>query len=115
MKGKGDKILLLSCYVLLLCVAVMIILPIMNLIAVSISSQGAVVGGKVRFWPKGVQLDAYEYVISSKQFFYSLAVSLFVTLAGSSYLQRAGGLSAFQKKYAGKKSIPFDLYFYHDV
>ncbi len=108
MKGKGDKILLLSCYVLLLCVAVMIILPIMNLIAVSISSQGAVVGGKVRFWPKGVQLDAYEYVISSKQFFYSLAVSLFVTLAGSTLAVICSVLAAYplsKKNMPGRKAF----------
>lgn len=103
MKSKGDKILVLCCYVLLIGTAIIIILPILNLVAVSVSDQGAVVSGQVRFLPKGFQADAYEYVVSSKQFFYSLAVSLFVTLVGSALAVICSVLAAYP---LSKKNIP---------
>ena len=82
-KWKGDKVLVLACYLILFVVAVIIILPILNLVAVSVSGETSVISGKVKLWPMGFQLDAYQYVIGSRQFFTSLAVSLFVTLVGS--------------------------------
>ncbi|HJB90390.1 MAG TPA: carbohydrate ABC transporter permease [Candidatus Eisenbergiella merdigallinarum] len=82
-KSKGDRALTLACDLILILVAVVIILPILNLVAVSVSEQTPVISGKVKFWPMGFQLDAYRYVMGSRQFFSSLSVSLFVTLAGS--------------------------------
>ena len=45
-KSKGDRALVLACYLILILVAVVIILPILNLIAVSVSDQAPVISGR---------------------------------------------------------------------
>ena len=102
-KSKGDRALVLACYLILILVAVVIILPILNLIAVSVSDQAPVISGKVKFWPIGFQLEAYRYVIGSKQFFSSLSVSLFVTLVGSTLAVICSVLVAYP---LSKQNIP---------
>ena len=102
-KSKGDRALGLACYLILILVAVVIILPILNLIAVSVSDQAPVISGKVKFWPIGFQLEAYRYVIGSKQFFSSLSVSLFVTLVGSTLAVICSVLVAYP---LSKQNIP---------
>ncbi len=64
-KGRGDKIFLAVCYTVLALLAAVIIFPVLNLIAVSVSTQTPVVSGKVRFWPVGFQADAYRYVMQT--------------------------------------------------
>ena len=102
-KSKGDRALVLACYLILILVAVVIILPILNLIAVSVSDEAPVISGKVKFWPIGFQLEAYRYVIGSKQFFSSLSVSLFVTLVGSTLAVICSVLVAYP---LSKQNIP---------
>ena len=102
-KSKGDRALVLACYLILILVAVVIILPILNLIAVSVSDQAPVISGKVKFWPIGFQLEAYRYVIGSKQFVSSLSVSLFVTLVGSTLAVICSVLVAYP---LSKQNIP---------
>lgn len=102
-KGRGDKIFLAVCYTVLVLLAAVIIFPVLNLIAVSVSTQTPVVSGKVRFWPVGFQTDAYRYVMQSGQFFNSLLVSLFVTFVGSFLAVTCSVLVAYP---LSKKNIP---------
>lgn len=102
-KIKGDRVFVLGCYLILILVAMLIVLPILNLIAVSVSDQTPVISGKVKFWPVGFQLEAYRYVIGSKQFFSSLSVSLFVTLVGSTLAVICSVLVAYP---LSKQNIP---------
>lgn len=102
-ESKGDRVLVLVCGLILILVAVLIILPLLNLIAVSVSDQAPVISGKVKFWPIGFQVGAYGYVIGSKQFFSSLSVSLFVTLVGSTLAVVCSVLVAYP---LSKQNIP---------
>lgn len=102
-KSGNDRILTYGCYILLLAAAALIVLPILNLVAVSFSSQVPVVGGKVRFMPIGFQIESYKYVIGSRQFFSSLGVSLFVTLAGSAAALVLNVMAAYP---LSKRNIP---------
>lgn len=107
-KSKGDKALVLICYLILILVAVVIVLPILNLVAVSVSDQAPVISGKVKFWPVGFQLEAYRYVIGSRQFFTSLSVSLFVTLVGSTMAVICSVLVAYplsRQNIPGRKAL----------
>lgn len=101
--GIEDKLLVLFCYILLAMAAVLVIFPVLNLIAVSVSAQAPVVSGKVRLLPIGFQTESYQYVIGSKQFFTSLGVSLFVTLTGSTLAVACSVLAAYP---LSKKNIP---------
>lgn len=61
----------------------LVALPIINLIAVSLSGANSVTAGMVGLWPKDFQTDAFTYVLKSKQFFISLRVSTYMMFAGS--------------------------------
>lgn len=41
-------------------------LPIINVIASSLSTPSAVIRGKVSFWPKGLNIDAYRQIFANK-------------------------------------------------
>ena len=49
---------------LLLCFLV-IALPILNVIASSLSTPSAVIRGQVSFWPKGFNIDAYKQIFEN--------------------------------------------------
>jgi putative aldouronate transport system permease protein len=63
--------------------AVITLLPFLNVIAKSASSEGAVVTGRVKFWPIGFQLTTYEYVLKQVEFQNGLKVSLVTTILGT--------------------------------
>lgn len=105
---KEDRILLAVCYIILGLAAVIVILPIWNLVVVSVSEQAPVVSGRVKLWPIGFRTEAYRYVVSSKQFFTSLLVSVFVTFAGSVLGVMSSVLAAYplsKKKIPGRKAL----------
>lgn len=102
-KSTADRIFLAVCYILLTLLAMVIIFPILNLTAISVSGQNPVISGQVRFLPKGFQTESYQYVIRSRQFFTSLRVSVFVTFAGSILAVACSVLVAYP---LSKKNIP---------
>ncbi len=59
------------------------LLPFVNLLAKSLSSESAVMAGRVGLWPIGFQVGTYAYVIDQAQFRFSLRNSLVITLAGT--------------------------------
>ncbi len=61
------------------------LLPFMHLIAKSLSGEAAVVAGQVTFWPIGLQLGTYRYVLQQVEFLNSIKVSLFVTTVGTAF------------------------------
>jgi len=63
----GTVMILLS----LLCV-----LPIVHLIAFSLSSSAAANAGEVTLWPIGFNLDAYKYIMSEPKFARSFLISI---------------------------------------
>lgn len=58
------------------------ILPIIHVIALSLSDQRAVTSGSVSFKPVGFTLDAYRYVLEDTQFWKSLGVTLLRVVIG---------------------------------
>lgn len=62
--------------VFLVLVTLVCIAPIVQLLAVSLSSNIYAISGEVRFWPKGFTLDAYQFLASKSEFLTALQVSL---------------------------------------
>jgi len=105
-KSLSDKVLIVTCYSFLILLGITIIIPVMNLIAVSLSTQSSVVSGQVYIFPKGFHIEAYKYIMQSKQFYSSLYVSLFVTGAGSILAVICSVLVAYplsKRKLPGRK------------
>lgn len=71
--------------VVLLLLALSCILPILHVFAMSLSSSSAAMAGRVGFVPVDFSLRAYEYLISKKDFFHSVGISLVRVLVGTAF------------------------------
>ena len=70
---------------LLMCLVIfLVIYPIYYMIIVSISDAGAVMGGKVRFWPIGIHLDVYKQFLTDEYFLKTYKNTAIITLLGTS-------------------------------
>ncbi len=58
-------------------------LPLMYVIAVSLSGKAFVQAGEVTFWPKGFSTVAYEYLLTKKVFWDAFFMSVKVTALGT--------------------------------
>ena len=79
----GDAWVGIFCYVFMIICGLVTILPIMNLLAKSISSPQAVTSGAVGIFPVGFQLQSLQSVLSSMNFIGALKNSVIVTLCGT--------------------------------
>lgn len=62
--------------------ALLCILPLLTILAMSFSSATAVAAGKVTLWPVEFTTMAYQYVIEKKEFWTSLLKSVERVLIG---------------------------------
>lgn len=74
--SKGEKIFSIFNYIILTMAALVCILPMIHVLAVSLSSRSAVAAGIVKLWPVDFTLMSYKYVINKPEFFRSLLVSV---------------------------------------
>ncbi len=71
----GDILVALVCvFLILIC-----LLPLMNILARSLSSSMALVRSEVTLWPVGFNLDAYKLVLSDAKYTWSLAWTAILT------------------------------------
>jgi len=82
----------------------LIVLPFVNVVAISFSSKAAIYANKVTFWPVGLSVAAYRRILTSILFKTSLANTTFLTVV-STALSIAVALAA---GYAlSSKHFPF--------
>lgn len=74
--STGYRIFTVCNYILLTMLALICLLPIVNIVAISLSDKGAVAAGAVRLWPVGLTFANYEYVMSSSEFLGSFLTSV---------------------------------------
>ncbi|WP_128658054.1 carbohydrate ABC transporter permease [Paenibacillus sp. 598K] len=72
----GRRAFLACNYFFLACLAILCILPIIHVLAISFSSSSAAQAGYVKLWPVEATLASYKYVLQKKAFFDSLLVTL---------------------------------------
>lgn len=70
-------------YVFFVLLGLTTLLPFVNLFAKSLSSESAVISGKVGLLPVGLQLETYHYVLQDSMFLNSLKVSIALTVVGT--------------------------------
>jgi putative aldouronate transport system permease protein len=75
-KTPYDRFVDVAITVGLLLLASTSLLPLVNTLAISLSSKAAVSGGLVSLWPVGFTLSAYEYIINDTSFWRAFGVSL---------------------------------------
>ena len=57
--------------------------PFLNTLAKSLSSDQAIMLGRVFVWPVDLSLKSYQHVINSSSFYYALRNTLFITVVGT--------------------------------
>lgn len=70
-------------------------LPFVHIFAVSLSSNAAVTGGLVRFWPIDFSWQSYHYVLQDEKFVRSLIISLKRVVLGVSFTMSITILTAY--------------------
>lgn len=110
----GGKIFNIVNYTLLALIALVCLLPFLNIISSSFASTQEVVEKKFILFPTTLSLDAYRYIFSTPTIFRSLAVSVGVTVVGTLVSMILTTLMAYgtSRKYLrGRNFINFVVVF----
>lgn len=70
---------------LLIGLCVITLAPFLNVVATSLSSESAILMGKVTIFPVGLNFRSYTYVLQSSEFFRAFAVQATVTISGTAF------------------------------
>ncbi len=110
----GDWVIALFCIILML----ICVLPLITVLARSLSSATALIKGKVWLWPVEFNLNAYATVLGDSRYPRSLLWTAFLTLCGTSLSLLMTALCAFPLIYPQLKgrsffngAILFTMYF----
>ncbi len=80
-ESAGSRVFDVVVYVLLVLVALICLLPFLHVVAMSLSSNGAVISQKVYFWPVEFSLDGYSMVLDDPSMMRSLGMTVLITVA----------------------------------
>ena len=80
---KGQRVFAVFNYFILWVLALSCILPILHLLAVSLSSKTASDNNMVGLWPIDINVDSYKYLIQGKTFFRAFGISVYRTVLGT--------------------------------
>ncbi|WP_217592884.1 carbohydrate ABC transporter permease [Cohnella sp. GbtcB17] len=74
--GVGTRIFRVCNHIFLIALALLCILPLVQVLAMSFSASSAVAAGLVRLWPVDFTLKSYVYILKNAQFLGSFGVTL---------------------------------------
>ncbi|PZD95761.1 ABC transporter permease [Paenibacillus sambharensis] len=80
---RGEKIFYVVNYILLILVALSCILPLLNIVALSLSDAKAVMAGQVGLWPVDFSLFSYENLITGTPILNAFWNSVQITVIGT--------------------------------
>ena len=69
-------------YIFCILIGLLCVIPVIHILAVSLSDKDAVFSGHVVFWPVRFTWENYEYVVRDAQFFRSYFVTIVRALMG---------------------------------
>ena len=96
----GRRVFTVANYAILTLIALISLIPIVNVLSMSFSSNAAVSSGAVTLWPVDFTVGAYQRIIENGQFFHSFLISVERSVLGILHQHipdRAGNLSIVQK------------------
>lgn len=79
----GERIFTFFNYTFFVLLGLTTLFPFVNLLAKSLSSEAAVISGKVNLIPIDAQIGTYKYVLSNSMFLNAFKVSVTVTVVGT--------------------------------
>lgn len=82
-KNSSEKLFYAVNGTLLFLCLLIVMLPLLNVLASSVSEPSQVIKGKVTFFPKGFNLDAYKQILRSKMLLIGYRNSIVYTIVGT--------------------------------
>ncbi len=79
-ESRGSRAVDIINYILLTIVALICLLPFLHVVAMSLSSNGAVISQKVYFWPVEWSVEGYKMVLNDPSMMRSLGITVLLTL-----------------------------------
>ena len=74
--GQLGRIITVLIYIFLIALAILCILPLIHVLAISLSGAPAAGAGKVTFWPVDFTMQSYKYVVGKVQFLTAIWISV---------------------------------------
>lgn len=74
LRSRGEKIFGVFNAILMTLLALMCLLPLIHVLAVSLSDSASASANKVKFWPMGLNTAAYDMVFSNAVFLNSFGI-----------------------------------------
>jgi putative aldouronate transport system permease protein len=95
-------------YVFFLAFLALVLVPLMNVVAVSLSSKDAVMSFRVSVLPVEFQTKAYELILSSRVFLSSFGNTLLVTVANTAFtivIAACAGYALANRSFVGARVV----------
>ncbi|UOE93573.1 carbohydrate ABC transporter permease [Alkalihalobacillus sp. LMS39] len=107
-KTKSYMVFTFFNYSFLILMALLCILPLVHILAVSLSGSGAAAANIVTFWPIDFTLDAYQRTIGNDNFIRSFLISILRVVIGTvismgALLCAAYALAKYDHEFKGRK------------
>lgn len=83
LRSRGEKIFSVFNTLLMLALALICLLPLIHVLAVSLSDSASAGANLVQFWPIGFNTAAYEMIFTNKVFLNSFVISVVRTVSGT--------------------------------
>lgn len=80
--SKGERVFFAINYVFLALFGISALVPLINILAVSLSDSSAIISGKVSIWPIGWNIEAYRQLIEGTRIIHALKNSIIITVVG---------------------------------
>ncbi|WP_409342649.1 carbohydrate ABC transporter permease [Paenibacillus sp. MBLB4367] len=80
--SKGELVFFAVNYVFLALFGISALVPLINILAVSLSDSSAIISGKVSIWPIGWNIEAYRQLIEGTRIIHALKNSIIITVVG---------------------------------
>lgn len=110
-KSRGEKIFNVVNVIFMFFLILIMLYPLVNQIAISFSSNSAIVSGKVSLWPVQPTADAYKEIISDKNFFRAMNNTVVFTIFATVVQVACSAIFAYplSKKHIKGRSVIMTL------
>ncbi|MFS8573555.1 MAG: carbohydrate ABC transporter permease, partial [Clostridia bacterium] len=117
-RSRGARIVDLIIAALAFVAVLICLLPMLHVLARSLSSSEALIRGQVTFWPVGFNIQAYKFVLSDSKYTWSLVWTIILTVIYTLAAMTMTVLAAYPLTYEKLKGrrlinlmILFTMYF----
>jgi len=80
---KSDRLFHALNHAMFVALGLIMLLPMVHLLALSLSSSRFIQFNEVYLWPKGFNLAGYEYIVGQERLWRAMGVSIYITVVGT--------------------------------